>query len=127
MEKEVGEKKRILIVDDEFDLVVLLQSLLTASGYEVLYASDGLEGLEKAREEHPDFIFLDIMMPKLDGYRVCRLLKFDDRYRSIPIVLFTARSQDRDKKLAEEVGADGYIMKPFDHKEILAVIQKHHA
>lgn len=107
-------KKRLLLVDDERDLVDLIKMRLEASGYEVLVAYDGQEALEKARSEKPDLIILDIMLPKIDGYKVCRMLKFDESYRAIPIIMFSARAQESDKKTGERVGADAYIVKPFE-------------
>ena len=111
--------KRILIVDDEPHIVSLLEARLKASRYEVLSALDGLRALEIAKKEKPDLIILDLMLPKLDGYKVCGLLKKDSRYAKIPILMFTARAQEEDMKLGQEVGADAYITKPFDPKALL--------
>lgn len=118
------DKKRILVVDDEPDLVETLSFRLEASGYEVIKADDGQKGLDKARSEKPDLIILDLMLPKLDGYKVCRMLKFDEVYKNIPIILFTARAQEQDKKMGQDVGADGYITKPFEPQVLLAKIQE---
>src|SRR3990167_768650 len=107
------DKKRILIVDDEEDILSVVKFRLEANNYEVLLAADGQEGLNKARTEKPDLIILDIMLPKLDGYKVCRMLKFDDRYKHIPIILFSARTQDSDLETGKQQGADAYITKPF--------------
>jgi DNA-binding response OmpR family regulator len=120
----MADKKRILIVDDERDLVETITFRLEASGYEVLTAYDGAEGLEKARDEKPDIILLDVMMPKMDGYQVCRMLKFDEEFKNIPVLMLTARGQDQDKKTGNDVGADGYITKPFDSKVLLDSIKK---
>jgi two-component system, OmpR family, alkaline phosphatase synthesis response regulator PhoP len=117
-------KHKILVVDDEADLVETLKFRLEATGYEVISAIDGQEGLKKARAENPDLIVLDLMLPKLDGYRVCRMLKFDEKYKGIPIILFSARVQDSDIKMGEEQGADAYITKPFDPKLLLAKIDE---
>ncbi len=114
--------KRILIVDDEPDLMETLSFRLEANKYEVIKAYDGQEGLDKARKDNPDLIILDLMLPKLDGYKVCRMLKFDDKYKKIPIILFTARAQESDKKTGEEVGADAYVTKPFEPAVLLAKI-----
>ncbi|MFH1791091.1 MAG: response regulator [Candidatus Omnitrophota bacterium] len=116
--------KRILVVDDEADLVETLTFRLEANGYEVIPAYDGKEALDKARREKPDLILLDLMLPHIDGYKVCGMLKSDDKYKSIPIILFTARAQDQDKKLGLEAGANGYITKPFEAKELLAKIKE---
>jgi len=112
-------KKRILLIEDEADMVYALTLQLEAINCEVLSATDGQAGLDMARKEKPDLIILDLMLPKLDGYKVCRMLKFDERYKKIPIIMFTARVQEQDKKLGQEVGADDYITKPFDSKVLL--------
>lgn len=111
--------KRILVVDDEKDLVETLTFRLEANSYEVLKAYDGQEGLDKAKKEKPDLIILDLMLPKIDGYKVCRMLKFDEKYKHIPVILFTARAQESDRKMGGEVGADAYITKPFEPKALL--------
>jgi len=116
--------KRILVVDDEEDIVALVRIRLEAEGYEVLVASDGQQALDTARKEMPNLIILDLMLPKIDGYKVCRMLKFDERYKKIPIILFTARSQSSDKDLGMEVGADAYLTKPFDSKVLLDSIKR---
>ena len=90
-----------------------------ASGFEVLAAYDGQEGLDKARKEKPDLIILDLMLPKIDGFKVCRMLKFDEKYKKIPIILFTVRAQESDKQTAAEVCADAYITKPFEPQVLL--------
>lgn len=116
--------KKILIVDDEKDLVETMTLRLEAAGYEVLCAYDGQDGLEKARDIKPDLILLDVMMPKMDGYQVCRMLKFDEDYKNIPIIMLTARGQEQDRKTGIDVGTNDYITKPFDSKDLLARIQK---
>ncbi|MBU1905637.1 MAG: response regulator [Candidatus Omnitrophica bacterium] len=115
---------KILLVDDEKDLVETLAFRLEASDYEVVKAHDGQDGLDKARSVHPDLIILDLMLPKMDGYKVCRMLKFDEKFKKIPIILFTARAQESDKKMGEEVGADVYITKPFEAPVLLAKIKE---
>ena len=87
-------------------------------------AYDGQEGLEKAKEEKPDLIVLDLMLPKMDGYKVCGLLKADTRYGKIPIIILTARAQESDEKFGLECGADAYIIKPFQHEVVLAKIKE---
>lgn len=118
------DKKRILVVDDEQELVKAVQIRLGASGYEALAAYDGQEGLAKAQKEKPDLIILDLMLPKMDGYKVCGLLKADTRYNKIPIIMFTARAQESDMKMGQEAGADAYITKPFDHQILLDKIKE---
>lgn len=118
------DQKKILIVDDESDLVEMISIRLEANNYQVVAAYDGQQALEKVRTEKPDLIVLDIMIPKLDGYKVCRMLKFDEKYKHIPIILFSARAQESDKLLGEQVGADAYITKPFEPKTLLDKIQE---
>lgn len=117
-------KKRILLIDDEKDLVYAVTLQLEADNFEVLQAFDGHEGLDKARHEKPDLIILDLMLPKIDGYKVCRMLKVDDKFKQIPIILFTARAQESDKKMAEEVGADAYFTKSFEPRALLGKIKE---
>jgi len=116
-------RARVLIVDDEPDLVRILQFGLESIGYGVETASDGQEGLKKAREIKPDIILLDLMLPKLDGYKVCRLLKFDERYKHIPVIILSARTQEGDQTLAMEMGANRFITKPYDFSEVLGHIE----
>lgn len=106
--------KKILIVDDEVDLVETIRFPLEIEGYRVLVAYNGEDALNQARKEDPDLILLDLMLPKLDGYKVCRLLKFDERYKHIPILMLTAKVQEKDKVIGMETGADEYLTKPFD-------------
>lgn len=118
------EKPRILLVDDEPDLVQMVSIRLTAAGYEVIPAYDGQQALEEVKQARPNLIILDLMLPRVDGYKVCRLLKFDERYRAIPILIFTARAQAEDIQLATECGADAYLTKPFEAKMLLAKLQE---
>lgn len=106
--------KKVLVVDDEQDIVETLKFMIEMEGYECHCAYDGEQGLNKAKELMPDLIILDVMMPFVNGYKVSRMLKFDARYKDIPILMLTARSQDSDKELGEETGANEYITKPFD-------------
>ena len=116
---------KILIVDDEKDIVETMAFMLISKGFETIFAYDGEEGLKLAKEEHPDLIILDVMMPKINGYKICRLLKYDAKYKNIPIIMVTARSQENDKLIGEETGADEYITKPFEFTDILEVINKY--
>ena len=114
--------KKILVVDDEPAIIKILEARLKAEGYEVVSAMDGLTALELAKKEKPDLIILDLMLPKMDGYKVCGLLKKDTRHSKVPIVLFTARAQESDEKLGFECGADAYVRKPFNSAELLKTI-----
>ena len=118
------EKKKILLVEDEKDLVETVTLRLEAAGYKIMPAYDGREGFEKAKREKPDLIILDLMLPKMDGYKVCGLLKADTRYNKIPIIMFTARAQESDKKMGQEVGANAYITKPFEPQALLEKIRQ---
>lgn len=102
----------------------MLKMRLQANGYEVITAYDGQEALEKVRNQNPDLIILDLMLPKMDGYKVCRMLKFDKKYKSIPIILFTALVQESDKEMGSQVGADAYIIKPFEPQVLLSKIKE---
>jgi len=116
-------KPRILIVDDESDLVAVLRFGLEVEGFDVIDAGDGEEGLKRAREEHPDLLVLDLMLPKLDGYKVCRALKYDERFKSLPIFILSARSGEQDRRLALDMGADVFISKPYEIKDLVARIR----
>jgi len=115
--------KKILIVDDEVDLVETVRFPLEMEGFNVLVSYNGEDALSQARKERPDLILLDLMLPKLDGYKVCRLLKFDERYKSIPILMLTAKTQEKDKALGMETGANEYITKPFDLEKLVEKVK----
>jgi two-component system alkaline phosphatase synthesis response regulator PhoP len=115
--------KKILVVDDEVDLVETVRFPLEMEGYHVLVSYNGEDALSQARKENPDLILLDLMLPKLDGYKVCRLLKFDERYKHIPILMLTAKTQEKDKVLGLETGADEYITKPFEMEYLLEKVK----
>jgi len=116
-------KPRILIVDDEPDLLTVLRLGLEAEGFDVVQASDGEQGLAMARELTPDLLVLDLMLPRMDGYKVCRALKFDERYRHIPIFILSARSGETDRRLALELGADEVHTKPYDMRDLVMHIR----
>jgi len=117
-------KDRILVIDDEPDLLSLAKARLELAGYEVLTASDGEEGLEKARTSAPDLILLDLMLPKMDGFEVCEALKIDEKYKHIPIIILTVKFQPVDIRFAKALGADAYITKPFEGKELVEKIRE---
>lgn len=121
---KTAANKRLLLVEDEGDLAEMVKLRLEAAGFEVVTALDGQDGLDKVRKLNPDLIILDLMLPKIDGYKVCRMLKYDEKYKSIPIIIFTARTQDADKKLGEEVGADAYIIKPFEPQLLMDKVKE---
>ncbi len=114
--------KKILVVDDEVYILHILDFSLGAEGYEVITAADGAEAIEKARQEKPDLVVLDIMMPKVDGFEACRRLKADPETREIPVILLTAKGREVDRKMGMEVGADDYIVKPFSPTKLIEKI-----
>jgi DNA-binding response OmpR family regulator len=119
--KTRGEKpSRILVVEDDLTLLETLDYNLTAEGYDVITADDGLTALEIAREEQPDLIVLDLMLPRMDGFEVCRILRHE---MSVPILMLTARADEVDRVVGLEVGADDYLTKPFSMRELLARVK----
>jgi len=123
-EERSENRPRILVVDDEPDLITVLRHGLEAEGFEVISAGDGEEGLRRAREDRPALIVLDLMLPKLDGYKVCRALKFDERYKATPILILSARSGEQDRRLALDMGADAFVTKPYEMRELVANIRQ---
>lgn len=117
--------KKILIVDDEVHIKMLLEQTLEELedefAVELFTASDGEEGLDFIRSERPDLVFLDIMMPKMNGYEVCRIVMDDPQFNDVKIILLTAKGQEVDRKQGLELGAKMYMTKPFDPDEILKV------
>jgi len=112
-------KGKILVVDDEIYIVHILDFSLGMEGYEVVTALDGEQAIEQARNEKPDLIVLDIMMPKLDGYETCKILKSEKDTRDIPVILLSAKGRNVDQKVGFEVGADDYITKPFSPRKLV--------
>lgn len=116
--------KKILIVEDEPDVVDLLtMQLRKAGGFSTLSASDGAEGLKKARAEAPALIVLDLMLPRMSGLEVCKILKTDPSTRHIPIIMLTAKAEEVDRIVGLEFGADDYVTKPFSPREMILRIQ----
>jgi two-component system alkaline phosphatase synthesis response regulator PhoP len=116
-----GEK--ILVIDDEINIVELLKYNLIASGYKVIYALNGKDALNLAIENKPDLILLDVMLPEMDGFDVCKEMKKNKETLNIPIIMLTAKGDEFDKILGLELGADDYITKPFSVRELLARIK----
>jgi signal transduction histidine kinase len=116
-------KNKILIVDDAIDIVELLKKRFQAEGYDTEEAYNGEEALNKVPEYNPDLIVLDVMMPKIDGYEVCQRLKSDEKTKYIPIIMLTAKGEIECKVKGLEIGADDYLPKPFDYKELSARIK----
>ena len=116
-------KRKILIIEDEKELINGLKLNLVSEGYDVIWALDGEEGLNRALKEAPDLVLLDIMLPKKDGLAVCRELRGQNV--TIPIIMLTAKGEEVDKVVGLEIGADDYITKPFSVKELLARVKAH--
>jgi DNA-binding response OmpR family regulator len=114
---------RVLVIDDEAPIRLLCRVNLEAEGMEVLEASDGPSGLDLARNEHPDVILLDVMMPGLDGWRVAEELTDDEDTREIPIVFLTARAEFRDRARGLDIGGVDYVTKPFNPIELAALVE----
>ena len=114
----MSEQKTVLIVEDEKNIVDILRFNLMREGYRTIEAYDGEDGLNKARSEHPDLILLDVMLPKMIGFDVCRTLRQEGN--NVPVIILTAREEETDKVLGLEIGADDYITKPFSMRELIA-------
>jgi DNA-binding response OmpR family regulator len=116
--------KRILVVDDETYILNILDFSLGGEGFEVLTANNGEEALTMAVDQHPDLIVLDVMMPKIDGFEVCRALKAKADTKDIPIILLTAKDRDNDRQRGQEVGVDRYMTKPFSPQKLIEAIHE---
>src|SRR5713101_9764161 len=119
----VESQAKILVVDDEVDNVRLLEALLLRRGYEVIKARNGAEALQQVEREQPDLILLDVMMPIMDGFEVCKILKDNPETRLIPVVIMTALGQVEDRVKGIEAGADDFLTKPVHRDELLARIR----
>jgi CheY-like chemotaxis protein len=118
-------KKQVLVVDDDPMVVKVLKDSLERVGYQVRTAFHGLEALQVVKDQIPDLIILDILMPMLDGFKVARILKFDKRYQRIPIVVLTSRATEGERKMGQQVGADEFLYKPFRLPQVLDVVGKY--
>jgi twitching motility two-component system response regulator PilG len=118
---------RILVVDDSATIRRSAESMLTKAGYDVVTAENGFEALSKVAQHNPDLIFVDIMMPRLDGYQTCAIIKNNSQYRSTPVVMLTSKDGLFDQARGRVVGSDLYLTKPFTKEELLAAVQQHAA
>ena len=116
-------KETILIIDDEKHIIELIEYNLKSSGYNTIHALNGKEGLDKAKDLRPSLILLDLMLPIMDGIEVCKEIRMDENIKDIPIIMLTAKSEEIDKIIGLELGADDYITKPFSVRELLARIK----
>jgi len=119
------DKKKVLIVDDELDIVDSIKFTLELEGIECIVAHDGEDALAKAKSELPDLVLLDVMLPKINGYKVSRLLKFDEAFKKIPVIMRTARAQEKDRQVGNKTGADEYLTKPFEMSELITLVKKY--
>ncbi len=117
-------KSKILVVDDEPEAVELVEFNLKQAGYTVTTAADGAEALKKARSQSPDLIVLDVMLPEMDGFEICKTLRLDPATARLPILMLTAKAAEIDRVLGLELGADDYVTKPFSPRELLLRIKK---
>jgi DNA-binding response OmpR family regulator len=120
----MAHKKQILVVDDELDMLMAIKLRLESAGYEIHMATDGMEGLNAARRLRPDLIILDVMLPKMNGYKISRFLKFDEEFKHIPIIMLTALSGEDDRNTGVETGANAYITKPFDSAALVDTVRR---
>jgi DNA-binding response OmpR family regulator len=116
--------KKILLVDDEPDILFTVKKRLQVNGFEVETAQNGVIALEKVNTFSPDAVILDVMMPEINGYQVCRTLRENPETESLPVIMLTAKAQESDKFWGEEVGATYYVTKPFDDKELVATVKQ---
>jgi DNA-binding response OmpR family regulator len=115
--------KKILIADDELNIVISLEFLLRREGFEVLVAVDGEEALAKARAERPDLVLLDVIMPKMNGFDVCQALRADPELASMRVLMLTAKGRETEVSKGLGLGADGYMTKPFSTKDLVAQVR----
>ncbi len=116
-------KGKILIIEDDRDIVEMVEYNLKGEGFEIISAFDGNQGIESAGREQPDLIILDLMLPVIDGFEVCRIVKNNQATANIPIIILSAKSQETDKVVGLELGADDYVTKPFSPRELIARIR----
>jgi len=116
--------KRVLLAEDEPNIVESLSFLLERAGYQVMVEVDGQKALDTVLADAPDVMILDVMLPEMDGYEVLRKMRADDRARSVPVLMLTAKGQREDRRVALECGADHFITKPFANAELVAAVEQ---
>lgn len=116
-------KKKILVIDDTEFMTKLITDILINADYDVVTASNGLQGVQKVREEKPDLVILDVVMPGMDGFEVCKMLREDESNNLMPIIILTAQDNEDDKLTGLEIGADDYIVKPFNGRELVSRVR----
>ena len=120
----MNDKNRILLIDDNRTVFRLLEAIVRIKGYQLLYAENGQQGIVMARQEKPDLILLDVMMPDIDGFKVCHYLKDNNDTKDIPSLFLTARGAEGDLEAGRRAGADGFMTKPFQTVEVLGQIKR---
>jgi two-component system, OmpR family, alkaline phosphatase synthesis response regulator PhoP len=115
--------KKILIVEDEYDVIKLLKYNLEKEGFKVNYTTDGSLVLAEIRRDEPDLVVLDLMLPGLDGLEICRQIRRNEKYASLPLLMLTARGEEADRVVGLEMGADDYVIKPFSMREVIARVR----
>jgi len=120
----VSKKSKILVIDDDPDAVETMTAILETRDYEVVTALSGLEGITKAREEKPDLIIMDVMMPKLDGFTICKMIKDNEEIKNIPVILLTGKGLVGDVEKGFAAGASDYMIKPIDWERLFVKIEK---
>lgn len=118
------KKKKILLIEDNPSFLKVVEMKLDATGFDVITAEDGLLGLNMAKSENPDLIICDLMLPQMNGHNICRLLKYDKNYKSIPFIVLTSRDMDKDKKIARNCGADKFLVKTVSHDTLIETIEQ---
>jgi CheY-like chemotaxis protein len=119
-----SQQGRILVVDDDEKILKVFSDMLTPNGYEVVTAKNGAEGINLARNELPGLILMDIMMPEIDGYTACSVLKKDDKTKKIPLIMVTGIGFELNKRLSEQLDADGYLVKPVSIDTLLDTVNR---
>lgn len=122
-----GHGLKILVVDDSATIRRSAETMLESAGYDVITAENGFEALSKVARDNPDLIFVDIMMPRLDGYQTCAIIKNNEHYRSTPVIMLTSKDGLFDQARGRVVGSDLYLTKPFTKEELLGAVQQHAA
>ena len=117
--------KKILLAEDDPAMAELLKHVFTQEGFQVVHAKDGMAALALIRQEVPHLILSDVMLPRMDGFKLCRLVKFDSTLRHIPYLFLTARTEDRDRETAMQAGANAYVTKPIQNQALVALVRKH--
>jgi DNA-binding response OmpR family regulator len=117
------DKKFLLLVEDDLYSAETLKFALEAKGHEVVLATNGIDALKLVREKPPQLIILDIMLPKMDGYQFCRLIKYDARFKDIPVIIVSSKIQEADKKLGIACGGNEYVTKPYDINNLINLVE----